>query len=41
MTPLRAFLFSFTAGLSLLFSGQALFNVVFPEPPLHAPAPVA
>ena len=41
MHPIRAFFVSFFGGLSLLLSGQALLDGVFPEPPLHAPARTA
>ena len=33
MSPIRAFLFSFSAGLALLFSGQALIDTITPDPP--------
>jgi hypothetical protein len=37
LTPLRGFLFSFTAGLALLFGGHGLAKVAFAAPPLYAP----
>jgi hypothetical protein len=37
LTPLRGFLFSFTAGLALLFGGHGLVKVAFAAPPLYAP----
>jgi hypothetical protein len=40
-TPLRGFLFSFTAGLALLFGGHGLVKVAFAAPPLHAPGRTA
>ena len=33
MGPVRAFLFSFTAGLALLFSGHGLVSAVTPDAP--------
>ena len=33
MSPIRAFLFSFTAGLALLFSGHVLVDTITPNPP--------
>jgi hypothetical protein len=33
VTPVRAFLFSFTAGLALLFSGHGMVSAVSPQPP--------
>lgn len=33
MRPVRAFLFSFTAGLAVLFSGHGLVTVALAEPP--------
>ena len=33
MSPVRAFLFSFTAALALLFSSHGLLDAVSPQPP--------
>lgn len=41
LTPLRGFLFSFSAGLALLFGGHGLVKVAFAAPPLHAPGRTA
>jgi hypothetical protein len=38
MSPLRAFLFSFTAGLALLFSGHSLITAALADPPVQRPA---
>jgi len=41
MSPIRAFLFSFTAGLSLMFSGYSLIAVAMADTLVSANAPVA
>ena len=41
LTPLRGFLFSFTAGIALLFGGHGLVETAFAGPPLYAPAHTA
>ena len=33
MNPLRAFIFSFAAGLAVLFSGHSLVDFVVADPP--------
>lgn len=44
MRPMRAFLFSFTAGIAALLAGQMAFaqlTYVQPEPPFAGPLPVS